>query len=270
MLQAIKETASYIKSKIDHVPTTAIILGTGLADIVNEITEQQTLDYHNIPNFPVSTVEGHKGMLITGKLGKEEVLIMQGRFHFYEGYTMQEVTFPIRVMKFLGIEQLIISNAAGGMNPGFEIGDIMIINDHINLMPNPLIGIHHPEFGARFPDMSATYDKQMIRLAQSIAIELKITIREGCYVGVTGPTLETLKEYEYLRMIGGDAVGMSTVPESIVAHQMGIKVFAVSVIADLGVPGKIVPLTHQDVLEAAAKTAPKLVRLILKLIEKKN
>lgn len=270
MSEAIKETASFIKSKIDHVPEIAIILGTGLGGIVDEITDKQVIDYHDIPNFPVSTVVGHKGMLIAGKLGSRDVLVMQGRFHYYEGYSMQEVTFPVRVMKYLGIKLLIVSNAAGGMNPEFEIGDIMFINDHINTMPNPLLGPHYPEFGERFPDMSETYDRNIIRLAKEIAGEMNITVREGCYVGVTGPTLETPKEYEYLRIIGGDAVGMSTVPESIVAHQMGIKIFAVSVITDLGVPGKIVPLTHTDVIEAAGKTAPILKTLILKLIEKQN
>ena len=270
MLEAIKETASFIKSKIDHIPNTAIILGTGLGGIVDEITDRQILDYHDIPNFPVSTVEGHKGMLIAGRLGNKKVLVMQGRFHYYEGYTMKEVTFPVRVMKYLGVQNLIVSNAAGGMNPDFEIGDIMIINDHINTMPNPLIGMHQPDFGERFPDMSEPYDKKLIALAKEIAKELGYKVQEGCYVGVTGPTLETPKEYQYLRIIGGDAVGMSTVPESIVAHQMGIKVFAVSVITDLGVPGKIVPLTHKDVIEAASRTAPKLTNLILKLIERNN
>ncbi|MBN2698719.1 MAG: purine-nucleoside phosphorylase [Bacteroidales bacterium] len=270
MLEAIKETAAFISRKLDPVPSTAIILGTGLGGIVDEMTEKQTLDYHDIPNFPVSTVEGHKGMLITGKLGKREVLVMQGRFHYYEGYTMQEVTFPVRVMKFLGVKQLIVSNAAGGMNPEFRVGDIMIINDHINTMPNPLIGVHHPEFGARFPDMSQPYNRKIIDLARTIARELNIPVREGCYVGVTGPTLETPKEYEYMRIIGGDAVGMSTVPESIVAHQMGIDVFALSVITDLGVPGKILPLTHQDVIDAAGRVTPQLTRLIVKLIERLN
>lgn len=268
MLQAIKETASYIKNKIEIMPDVAIILGTGLGGIVDEMSEQQAIDYTDIPNFPVSTVEGHQGKLIIGKLGHRHVMAMQGRFHFYEGYTMQEVTFPVRVMKFLGIKKLIVSNAAGGMNPDFSIGDIMAINDHINTMPNPLIGPHDPEFGARFPDMSETYDKSLISKAHSIASTMGVTLREGCYVGVTGPTLETPKEYQYLRIIGGDAVGMSTVPECIVAHQMGIKLFAVSVITDLGVPGKIVALTHQDVIEAAAKTAPVLTRIIIQLIEK--
>jgi purine-nucleoside phosphorylase len=266
MLSAIKEAASYIRERISETPRTAIILGTGLGNIVDQLEVREVIDYQEIPHFPVSTVQGHKGKLILGKLKDTPVLIMQGRFHFYEGYSMQEVTFPIRVMKFLGIGTLVVSNAAGGMNPNFEIGDIMIITDHINLMPNPLIGSHEPEFGARFPDMSETYDKALIKGALHAARELAIPIREGCYVGVTGPTLETPKEYEYLRIIGADAVGMSTVPEVIVAHQMEIRVFAVSVITDLGVPGKIQKLTHQDVIQAAEKTAPQLVSLIIKLI----
>jgi purine-nucleoside phosphorylase len=266
MLTAIKEAVSYIREKIHESPDTAIILGTGLGKIVNHLEVEQMVDYESIPHFPVSTVEGHEGKLISGRLGDKRVLVMQGRFHFYEGYTMEEVIFPIRVMKFLGIKTLIVSNAAGGMNPAFRIGDIMVINDHICLMPNPLIGAHEPEFGARFPDMSQTYDPALIQKARDLSNALQIPLQEGCYVGVTGPTLETPKEYEYLRIIGGDAVGMSTVPEVIAAHQMGIRIFAVSVITDLGVPGKIQKLTHQDVIEAAEKTAPKLTELIIKLV----
>ena len=266
MLTATKEAVSFIREKIKEIPTTAIILGTGLGNIVEHLEVDCVVDYKTIPHFPVSTVEGHAGKLISGKLGETRVLVMQGRFHFYEGYSMQEVTFPIRVMKFLGINTLVVSNAAGGMNPEFRVGDIMIINDHINTMPNPLIGKHHPEFGERFPDMSQTYNAELIQKAKDNATLLQISVVEGCYVGVTGPTLETPKEYEYLRIIGGDAVGMSTVPEVIVAHQMGIRVFAVSVITDLGVPGKIQKLTHKDVIEAAEKTAPKLTSLIIKLI----
>ncbi|MCK5135605.1 MAG: purine-nucleoside phosphorylase [Bacteroidales bacterium] len=266
MLTATKEAVSFIREKIKEIPKTAIILGTGLGNIVEHLEVDCAVDYKTIPHFPVSTVEGHAGKLICGKLGKTRVLVMQGRFHFYEGYSMQEVTFPIRVMKFLGINTLIVSNAAGGMNPDFQVGDIMIIKDHINTMPNPLIGKHHREFGERFPDMSQTYSSNLIQKARENATELQIPVREGCYVGVTGPTLETPKEYEYLRIIGGDAVGMSTVPEVIVAHQMGIRVFAVSVITDLGVPGKIRKFTHKDVIEAAEKTAPKLTSLIIRLI----
>jgi len=266
MLQAINEAVSYIRKQIKGTPETAIILGSGLGSIVDHIQVECTVDYESIPHFPVSTVEGHVGKLISGSLGGTRVLVMQGRFHYYEGYTMGEVTFPVRVMKFLGIKTLLVSNAAGGMNPDFEIGDIMIINDHINTMPNPLLGKHESAFGERFPDMSQTYSPDLISKFKTHASELNIPVQEGCYVGVTGPTLETPKEYEYLHIIGGDAVGMSTVPEVIVAHQMGMKIFAVSVITDLGVPGKIQKLTHQDVIEAAGKTAPKLTSLIIKLI----
>jgi len=266
MLAAIKEAVSYIRERIPESPDTAIILGTGLGKIVDHLEVEHVVDYESIPHFPVSTVEGHEGKLISGLLGEKRVLVMQGRFHYYEGYEMHEVIFPIRVMKFLGIKTLIVSNAAGGMNPDFEIGDIMVINDHICLMPNPLLGKHNPEFGARFPDMSQTYDPELLQQARALSKELQIPIREGCYVGVTGPTLETPREYQYMRVIGGDAVGMSTVPEAIAAHQLGIRIFAVSVITDLGVPGKIQKLTHQDVIKAAEKTAPKLTELIIKLI----
>jgi len=266
MLAAIKETVSFIRKRIPESPDTAIILGTGLGKIVDFLEIEHEVDYESIPNFPVSTVEGHEGKLIAGKLGQKRVLVMQGRFHFYEGYEMNEVIFPIRVLKFLGVKTLVVSNAAGGMNPDFEIGDIMVINDHICLMPNPLIGPHEPEFGARFPDMSQTYDPDLLQKVRGLSQQLGIPIQEGCYVGVTGPTLETPKEYQYMRIIGGDAVGMSTVPEVIAAHQMGIRIFAASVITDLGVPGKIQKLTHQDVIEAAERTAPKLTELIIKLI----
>ena len=266
MLAAIKEAVSYIRERIPENPDTAIILGTGLGKIVDHLEVEHVVDYESIPHFPVSTVEGHEGKLISGLLGEKRVLVMQGRFHYYEGYEMHEVIFPIRVMKFLGIKTLIVSNAAGGMNPDFEIGDIMVINDHICLMPNPLLGKHDLEFGARFPDMSQTYDPELLQQARALSKELQIPIREGCYVGVTGPTLETPREYQYMRVIGGDAVGMSTVPEAIAAHQLGIRIFAVSVITDLGVPGKIQKLTHQDVIKAAEKTAPKLTELIIKLI----
>ena len=266
MLTRIKEAVSFVREKIPETPDTAIILGTGLGGIVDHLDVQHTVDYESIPHFPVSTVEGHEGKLIAGRVGTKEVLVMQGRFHYYEGYKMEEVIFPIRVMKFLGIKTLILSNAAGGMNPEFRIGDIMVINDHICLMPNPLIGKHDPGLGARFPDMSQTYDQELIRKAKSLSVKLGIPVQEGCYVGVTGPTLETPGEYRYLRIIGGDAVGMSTVPEAIAAHQLGIRIFAVSVITDLGVPGKIKKLTHQDVIDVAEKTAPRLTELIINLI----
>jgi purine-nucleoside phosphorylase len=266
MLQAINEATSYIRERISGSPETAIILGTGLGGIVDRIKVETEIDYASIPHFPVSTVAGHEGKLISGTLEGKPVLAMKGRFHYYEGYTMEEVTFPVRVMKFLGIRTLIVSNAAGGMNPDFEIGDIMVINDHIHTMPNPLIGKHYPELGARFPDMSETYSRKLIERLRGHAKALGIRIREGCYVGVTGPTLETPREYEYFRIIGGDAVGMSTTPEAIVAHQMGIEILAISVITDLGVPGKIKKLTHQDVIQAAEEATPRLTQLIVKLV----
>jgi len=267
MLAKIKETVSYIQEKTQFNPEIAIILGTGLGGLVNDIKVFMSLEYEEIPNFPVSTAPGHHGKLIFGTLGGKRVMAMQGRFHFYEGYSMLEVTFPVRVMKFMGIKYLFISNASGGMNPDFEIGDLMIQTDHINLLPNPLIGKHYPEFGDRFPDMSESYDKELIKKAIKIAGDHNIKVQQGCYVGVTGPTLETPKEYQYFRIIGGDAVGMSTVPEVIVAHQMGIPCFAISIITDLGVPGRIVEVSVEDVQKAAAASAPKMTLIMEKLIE---
>ncbi|MDC3308700.1 purine-nucleoside phosphorylase, partial [Crocinitomicaceae bacterium] len=223
--------------------------------------------YEDIPNFPVSTVKGHSGKLIFGELGGKKVMAMQGRFHYYEGYTLQEVTFPVRVMKIMGIENLFVSNASGGVNPDFEIGEIMIQNDHINLFPsNPLIGKNIDELGTRFPDMSDAYDPRLIEIASDIAKENDIKISYGCYAGLTGPTLETPAEYKYVFNIGADAVGMSTVPEVIVARHMNIPCFAISIITDLGVPGKIQKVSHQDVIEVAAKQEPKMTLIMRELI----
>ncbi len=266
MLKTIEETVSYINSKIDLQPEIGIILGTGLGGMVNEIDIHSVLEYEDIPNFPVSTVESHHGKLIFGKLNGKKIVAMQGRFHFYEGYTPREVVFPVRVMKYLGISHLFVSNASGGVNPDFEIGDLMILDDHINLIPNPLLGAHDPEFGARFPDMSETYDEALINRALEIGRQHKLPVRKGCYVGVTGPTLETPKEYHYFRIIGGDTVGMSTVPEIIVAHQMGIACFAISIITDLGVPGKIVKVTLEDVTSVASRAEPQMTFIMKELI----
>ena len=266
MLKTIKETVSYIKSKIDLQPEIGIILGTGLGGMVNEIDIDTVLEYEDIPNFPVSTVESHHGKLIFGKLNGKKIVAMQGRFHYYEGYSPQEVTFPVRVMKYLGISHLFVSNASGGVNPDFEIGDLMILDDHINLIPNPLIGPHDTAFGDRFPDMSEPYDLTLINKAFEIGCQHKLPVRKGCYVGVTGPTLETPKEYQYFRIIGGDTVGMSTVPEIIVAHQMGILCFAISIITDLGVPGKIVKVSLKDVTSVAAKAEPQMTLIMKELI----
>ncbi|HKL38328.1 MAG TPA: purine-nucleoside phosphorylase [Bacteroidales bacterium] len=262
MLEKIKSTASFIRDKIDITPEIGIILGTGLGGVVKDMDIQHQLEYEKIPNFPVSTVDGHHGKLIFGELGGKKIVAMQGRFHYYEGYDMQEVTFPVRVMKLLGIKTLIVSNASGGVNPDFEVGDIMIMNDHINLLPNPLIGKNLDALGNRIVDMSEPYDPEMIRKAEEIATENNIRIQKGCYVATTGPTLETPKEYQYFRIIGGDAVGMSTVPEVIVARHMDIPCFAVSVITDLGVPGKIEKISHEDVQRAAEKVKPKLTFLM--------
>ncbi len=267
MLEKFNESADYIRSKTTINPSVGIILGTGLGGLVNEINIVDEILYEDIPNFPVSTVKGHSGKLIFGDLGGKKVMAMQGRFHYYEGYTLQEVTFPVRVMKIMGIENLFVSNASGGVNPDFEIGEIMIQNDHINLFPsNPLIGKNIEELGTRFPDMSEAYDPRLIEIASDIAKENDIKVSYGCYAGLTGPTLETPAEYKYVFNIGADAVGMSTVPEVIVARHMNIPCFAISIITDLGVPGKIQKVSHQDVIEVAAKQEPKMTLIMRELI----
>ena len=266
MLEKIKNTASYIRKKIDSEPEVGVILGTGLGGMVNDIDIQVTIDYTEIPDFPVSTVDGHHGRLIYGNLGGKKILAMQGRFHYYEGYEMEQVTYPVRVMKMLGIKNLSVSNASGGVNPDYEIGDLMILDDHINLLPNPLIGKNIDELGPRIVDMSEPYDRNLIARAEEIAREHNIKVQKGCYVATSGPTLETPKEYQYFRIIGGDAVGMSTVPEVIVARHMEIPVFAVSIITDLGVPGKIEKISHDDVQRAAEKVEPQMTALMEKLI----
>ena len=268
MLAKIQETASFIKGQMHTSPETAIILGTGLGSLVNEITEKYEIKYEDIPNFPVSTVEGHSGKLIFGKLGNQDIMAMQGRFHYYEGYSMKEVTFPVRVMRELGIKTLFVSNAAGGMNPDFEIGDLMIITDHINHFPeHPLRG-KNIDYGPRFPDMSEAYNRQLINQAKAIATEKDIRVVEGVYVGVSGPTFETPAEYKLYRIFGGDAVGMSTVPEVIVAKHCGIRVFGMSVITDLGVEGKIVEVTHEEVQAAADKAQPFMTEIMRELINR--
>ena len=269
MLAAIKQTTAYIKSKFDFEPEIGIVLGTGLGGLTNEIEMTGSLPYNEIPNFPVSTVKGHEGKLIFGKLGGKRVVAMQGRFHYYEGYSMQEVAFPIRVLKYLGIKLLILSNAAGGVNPDYEVGDMMIINDHINLMGNnPLLGKNDADLGPRFPDMSETYDKKIIRNFTKIARHHNIHYHIGVYAAVSGPTFETPAEYKYIRILGADAVGMSTVPEAIVARHMGLPIFAVSIISDLGVEGKIVEISHDDVIDAAAMVEPKMTLALKEMIGK--
>lgn len=267
MLEQIKDTVRFIRSKTSIKPVAGVVLGTGLSGLGKEIKADVVIDYKDIPHFPVSTVKGHQGKLIIGHLGDQPVVAMQGRFHFYEGYDMSELVFPIRVMKYLGISHLFVSNASGGVNPDFEIGDLMILSDHINLFPtNPLMGPNIEELGPRFPDMSETYDKSLIASAEQIAKEKDITLQKGVYAGLSGPCLETPAEYLYVRNIGGDAVGMSTVPEVIAARHMGLKCFAISIITDLGVPGKIVKVTHEDVLRVAEIAEPKLTTIFKTLI----
>ena len=248
-------------------PETAVILGSGLGKLVDELTETYEIDYKDIPNFPVSTVEGHSGRLIFGRLGGKDIMAMQGRFHYYEGYSMKEVTFPVRVMHELGIKTLFVSNAAGGTNPNFEIGDLMIITDHINFFPeHPLRG-KNINYGPRFPDMSEAYDRTLIARAKKIASQKGITLREGIYIGTQGPTYETPAEYRMFARWGADAVGMSTVPEVIVANHCGMKVFGISVITDLGVEGKIVEVSHEDVQRAADAAQPRMTAIMREMIQ---
>jgi purine-nucleoside phosphorylase len=267
MLEKIKETVAYIAERITNRPHIGIILGSGIGELANEIDAEIKIPYDSIPNFPVSTVSGHDGQLIFGKLNGVDIVAMQGRFHYYEGYNMQEVTMPIRVMKLLGIEFLFVSNASGGVNPNFEVGDIMFITDHINLMPNPLIGENIDDHGPRFVDMSEAYDKQILSSAKRIARHSGIHYQTGVYAAVSGPTYETPAEYKYIHILGADAVGMSTVPEVIVARHMRLPVFAVSVISDLGVTGKIIEISHKEVIQAVSKVTPKLITLFKELVK---
>ena len=267
MLEQIKATSEFIRSQIgEFVPQVGIILGTGLGGLAESIDVKYSIDYSSIPNFPVSTVEGHKGRLILGELGGKQVVAMQGRFHYYEGYTMQQVTFPVRVMKLLGIKTLFVSNASGGINTSFRTGDLMIITDHINLMSNPLIGKNMAELGPRFPDMHNCYDKDLIAAATEIAAEHNIKLQYGVYVGGTGPTFETQAEYRYFKAIGGDTAGMSTVPEVIVARHMSIPVFGVSVITNCGLSDELGD--HEDVQRQGAKAAEKMKTLFIEMVRK--
>ena len=265
MLEQIKQTCEYIRSQTKgFAPELGVILGTGLGSLTDSIETAYALDYASIPGFPVSTVQGHKGRLIFGTLGGKRIVAMQGRFHYYEGYTMQQVTFPVRVMKLLGIKTLFVSNASGGINPTFRTGDLMVITDHINLLPNPLIGKNIDELGPRFPDMHNCYDKALIAQATRIAAEENIKLQYGVYVGGTGPTFETQAEYRYFKAIGGDAAGMSTVPEVIVARHMSIPVFGVSVITNCGLSDELGD--HEDVQRQGAKAAVRMTRLFTEMI----
>jgi len=267
MLEKINHTASFIRQQTDFRPDFGIVLGSGLGGLVNEISVQQTLDYSSIPNFPVSTVKGHSGKLFFGTLGGKKVMALQGRFHYYEGYSMQEVTFPVRVMKALGVKRLILSNASGGMNPEYQVGDVVIISDHINLMPsNPLIGKNMDELGPRFPDMSEAYNKEMITLAKKIAGKKNIRSHTGVYAGVPGPCFETPAEYRYLRNIGADIVGMSTVPEVIVARHGEMDCFGISIVTDLGGFDEVQKISHEEVLQVANAAEGKMTAIIRDLI----
>ncbi|MEG1885071.1 MAG: purine-nucleoside phosphorylase [Alistipes sp.] len=266
MLEEIKKTAAFISAKSGNFqPEVGIILGTGLGDFADNIDVKCAIDYKDIPGFPVSTVEGHKGRLIFGLIEGRKVVAMQGRFHYYEGYGMQQVTFPVRVMKLLGIRYLFVSNASGGVNLSFRVGDLMVITDHINLMPNPLIGPNMAEFGPRFPDMHNCYDTALIHKATEIAEQQNIKLQYGVYVGGTGPTFETQAEYRYFLNIGGDAAGMSTVPEVIVARHMSIPVFGVSVITNCGLSAEVGD--HEDVQRQGAKAGKKMAILFKEMIK---
>lgn len=266
-MKELKETVKFLKKQYKQTPTVGIVLGSGLGNFVGEIEVEKEVAYEDIPNFPVSTVEGHKGKLIFGKLSGKTIVAMAGRFHYYEGYAAQDVVFPIRVMKLLGVETLLLSNAAGGVNPSFKVGDIMIIKDHVSFFtPNPLIGRNNIEFGPRFPDMSEPYKKHLIQKAKAIAVAHNFDVKDGVYVAVTGPTFETRAEYRLIHVLGADVVGMSTVQESIVANHMGMEVFAISVVTDVGIREEENIITHEEVLEAAKLAEPKMATIFKELV----
>jgi purine-nucleoside phosphorylase len=262
ILQQIEETVKAIRSVYKEAPRVGIVLGSGLGNLTQEISVEVEIAYSEIPHFPVSTVEGHQGKLIFGSISGKRVVILSGRFHYYEGYSPEQVVYPIRVLKFLGVDTLLLSNAAGGMNKAFRVGDLMIINDHISFFTlNPLLGKNETALGPRFPDMSEPYSKALIRIAKTVASGLQLPVHEGVYAGVTGPTFETRAEYKLLHIAGGDAVGMSTVQEVIAARHLGMDVFAMSVITDLGIREEENIITHEEVLQAAAAAEPKLTAL---------
>ena len=269
MWEQVQETVSFIKAKTNFTPEYGVILGSGLGSFTDDIQIEFTLPYGEIPNFPVSTVQGHKGALVFGTIGTKKVVAMQGRFHFYEGYSMKEVTFPVRVMKYLGVQKLIVSNASGGVNPNYVVGDIVILKDHVNMMPeHPLRGKNDERFGPRFVNMSEPYSKKMIAKAKELAQNLNVEVKDGIYLGLQGPTFETLAEYKMVKNIGADCVGMSTVPEVIVARHMELETFGLSVITDMGDENNIETISHDEVLEAAKKAEPKVRSLIKELILK--
>jgi purine-nucleoside phosphorylase len=267
LINKIKESLAVIRIKSDLNYPIGIILGTGLGGLVKEIEIEHEIDYKDIPHFPLSTVESHSGKLILGKINGKNVVAMQGRFHFYEGYSMQQITYPVRVMKFLGVETLLVSNACGGMNPFYKKGDIMIMQDHINLIgDNPLIGKNEDELGPRFPDMSEPYSLELIELAEKVALKNSIKLQKGVYIAVAGPNLETKAEYRFLRATGADVVGMSTVPENIVAVHMGIKVLGISIITDECFPDSLKPVNVQEIIETAMTAEPKMTKIMKEVI----
>jgi purine-nucleoside phosphorylase len=266
-MKELKEAVKFLKKQYKHAPEVGIVLGSGLGNFSDEVEVEKEISYNEIPHFPVSTVVGHKGKLLFGNLAGKKVVCMAGRFHFYEGYDAEQVVFPIRVMKLLGIKALLLSNAAGGVNPNFKVGDLMIITDHVSFFtPNPLIGKNMEELGPRFPDMSEPYKKDLVQKAKEIAAGLAIQLREGVYYGVTGPTFETRAEYKLIHALGGDAVGMSTVQECIVANHMGLPVFAMSVITDIGIREDENKITHEEVLHAAKEAEPKFAAIFKGMI----
>jgi len=267
MWEKVQQTIDYIKEKTNFIPEYGVILGSGLGSFTQDIEIEFTLPYNEIPNFPVSTVEGHKGALVFGTIGSKKVVAMQGRFHFYEGYDMKEVTFPVRVMKYLGVEKLIVSNASGGVNSNYKVGSIVLLKDHINMMPeHPLRGKNDERFGPRFVNMSEPYSRKMTAKAKEIAASLNIEVQDGVYLGLQGPTFETISEYRMVKILGADCVGMSTVPEVIVARHMDLETFGISVITDMGNEESIDTITHAEVLEAAQKAEPHVRDLIRNLI----
>jgi purine-nucleoside phosphorylase len=269
LLKKIEETLEVIKKHTKDNYPVGIILGTGLGGLVKEIKIEHEIDYAELPHFPLSTVESHRGKLIFGVIGEKKVVAMQGRFHYYEGYTMQQIVYPVRVMKFLGIKTLLVSNACGGMNPLFRRGDVMLMIDHINLLgDNPLIGKNYDELGPRFPDMSEAYNNELINLAEEIALENKIRIQKGVYVAVPGPNLETKAEYRFLRGIGADVVGMSTIPENIAANHMGIKVLGFSIVTDECFPDSLKPVNVEEIIAAAMEAEPKMTLIMKEVIKR--
>jgi purine-nucleoside phosphorylase len=269
LISKINETISVIRKFTEEKYPVGIILGTGLGGLVKEIEIKHEIEYSNLPYFPLSTVESHNGKLIFGKIGNRNVVAMQGRFHYYEGYSMQQITYPVRVMKFLGVETLLVSNACGGMNPAYRRGDLMLMTDHINLLgDNPLIGKNEDELGPRFPDMSEPYNLSLVKLAEEIAKENDLNVNKGVYVAVPGPNLETRAEYKFLRFIGADVVGMSTIPENIVANHMGMKVLGMSIITDECFPDNLKPVNVQEIIAAAIEAEPKMTLIMKEVIKR--